>query len=183
VDYGPFAVRALAEEPDGFIFTSHPEGIAKIIIELQDRGWDDNNAILLSQAAPVPALWEIGEGHLEGTHCWMWFNPNSDSPKWQNINAEHKRAFGQPATFMMVWKGYDELYMIKSAFEALQITGDPAKLAEERIAIRDYLNDLKDFDSVFGPVDFTDGIRANPILLFTVENNELGPVEELEPLL
>ena len=183
VDYGSFAIKALAENPDGFIFTSHPEGIAKIIIALQDRGWDNNNAMLLSQAAPVPDLWTIGEGHLEGVYCWMWYDVNSDSPKWQNIVEEHQKSFGEPATFMMVWKGYDELYMMKDAIETLKITGDPAKLAEERIAIRDYLNDLKDFDGVFGPVDFTDGVRENAILLFKIENNLLSNKVELEPLL
>jgi hypothetical protein len=74
---------------------------------------------------------------------------------------------------MMVWKGYDELYLIKKCFEDLKITGNPAKLKEERIAIRDYMNNCS-FDSIFGPVKIVDGVRQNPTLIFTIENNKLG---------
>jgi len=178
VNYGPIAVRALGENPDGFIFTSHPEGIAKIIIELQKRGWTDNRKFLLSQAAPVPALYEIGKGHLDGAYCWMWFDPNSKSPRWQELSKAHEETFGEPASFMMVWKGYDELFLIKKCFEDLKITGDPAKLKEERIAIRNYMNNCKGFDGIWGKVDFVDGVRQTPTLLFEFVNDKLAnPIE------
>ena len=173
VNYGPLAVRAMGENPDGMIFTSHPEGIAKIIVELHKRGWTDNSKFLLSQAAPVPELWEIGEGYLDGCYCWMWFDPNSENPRWQTLSKRHEESFGAPASFMMVWKGYDELHLIKKCFEDLKITGNPSKLKQERIAIRDYMNDCS-FVSIFGPVDVVDGVRQNPTLLFTIENNRLG---------
>jgi branched-chain amino acid transport system substrate-binding protein len=173
VNYGPIVVRALGENPDGMIFTSHPEGIAKIIVELHKRGWTDNSKFLLSQAAPVPELWQIGKGYLDGSYVWMWFDPNSDNPRWQKLSKRHEESFGAPASFMMVWKGYDELYLIKKCFEDLKITGNPAKLKEERIAIRDYMNNCS-FDSIFGPVKIVDGVRQNPTLIFTIENNKLG---------
>ncbi|KPJ87977.1 MAG: hypothetical protein AMS17_06940 [Spirochaetes bacterium DG_61] len=173
VNYGPIAVRALGENPDGMIFTSHPEGIAKIIVELHKRGWTDNSKLLLSQAAPVPELWQIGKGYLDGCYVWMWFDPNSDNPRWQKLSMRHEESFGAPASFMMVWKGYDELYLIKKCFEDLKITGDPAKRKEEMIAIKNYMNNCS-FDSIFGPVKIVDGVRQNPTLLFTIENNRLG---------
>ena len=174
VNFGQFAIRALAEAPDGFVFTNHPNGMAKIIIELQKRGWNNNNHILLSQAALDPTLWSVGEGHLEGVYAWTWYNPVSDNPSWQRLNERHMQTFGVPASFMMVWKGYDELYLIKRAFEDLKITGNPAKRKEERIAIRDYLNNVKGFDSIFGKVDFVDGIRQNPTFLFRIEKNYIA---------
>ena len=175
VNYGPIAVRALGENPDGMIFTSHPEGIAKIIVELHKRGWTDKSKFLLSQAAPVPELWQIGEGYLDDCYVWMWYDPNSTNPRWQNLSKRHEESFGSPASFMMVWKGYDELYIIKKCFEDLKITGNPAKLKEERIAIKDYMNNCS-FESIFGHVKIVDGVRLNPTLLFTIENNRLGEV-------
>lgn len=180
VNFGPFAVKALAEKPDGFVFTNHPNGMAKIIIELNKRGWKDNNRILLSQAALDPTLWSVGEGYLEGVYAWTWYNPVSDNPSWQKLSKRHEETFGVPASFMMVWKGYDELYLIKRAFEDLKITGDPAKLTQERIAIRDYLNNCRDFDGIFGKVDFIDGIRQNPTFLFKIEDNYIANTTILE---
>ena len=173
VNYGPIAVRALGENPGGMIFTSHPEGIAKIIVELHKRGWTDNSKFLLSQAAPVPELWEIGKGYLDGSYVWMWYDPNSTNPRWQKLSKRHEETFGSPASFMMVWKGYDELYLIKKCFEDLKITGNPSKLKEERVAIKNYMNNCS-FDSIFGHVEVVDGVRLNPTLLFTIENNRLG---------
>ncbi|KPJ87779.1 MAG: hypothetical protein AMS17_07570 [Spirochaetes bacterium DG_61] len=173
VNYGPIAVRALGENADGMIFTSHPEGIAKIIVELHKRGWTDNSKFLLSQAAPVPELWQIGEGYMDGSYVWMWFDPNSKNPRWEKLSKRHEESFGAPASFMMVWKGYDELYLIKKCFEDLKITGNPAKLKEERIAIKNYMNNCS-FESIFGHVKVVDGVRQNPTLLFKIENNRLG---------
>ena len=94
--------------------------------------------------------------------------------RWQNLSKRHEETFGEPASYMMVWKGYDELYLIKKCFEDLKITGNPAKLKEERIAIRDYMNNIKGFDGIWGTVDFIDGVRQTPTLLFEFVNDRLA---------
>jgi branched-chain amino acid transport system substrate-binding protein len=47
---------------------------------------------------------------------------------------------------------YDAIYVVKSVLEKGQITGDPAKLKAERIAIRDGLQGLKNFPGLTGNI-------------------------------
>ena len=49
---------------------------------------------------------------------------------------------------------YDIVYLIAAAAEAGKVTGDPAKVAAERTAIRDALVALKDFQALEGGITF-----------------------------
>ena len=63
--------------------------------------------------------------------------------------------------------------MIKEAIENTEITGDPAKLAEERIKIRDYCRNVKGFKGIQLTLDMTDGVPTGKgTFLFEIENGE-----------
>lgn len=47
---------------------------------------------------------------------------------------------------------YDIVYMYADAMKRAKVTGDPAKLAEERRAISDQIRNMKDFPAVVGPI-------------------------------
>jgi branched-chain amino acid transport system substrate-binding protein len=47
---------------------------------------------------------------------------------------------------------YDIVYMYADAMKRAQVTGDPAKLAAEREAIRDLIRNMKAFPAVVGPI-------------------------------
>jgi len=170
VDFGAVAVRALGEDPDGILFSNHPQGIARTIIELNRRGWTDNSKNLLFECAPTPELWEIGEGYLDGCYAWVFYNVENENPKWQELLTKFHEEFGDIEPSFCVYGGYDEVMLAKQCFEELKITGDPARLAEERLAIRDYMRNCT-FDSIFGPVDIVDGIKMEPAWLFEVVDN------------
>jgi DNA-binding LacI/PurR family transcriptional regulator len=52
-------------------------------------------------------------------------------------------------------------------------TGDPARLKEERLRIRDYLNALKDYDTrLWGKISvLPDGSSTVPIYFMQIKNN------------
>jgi branched-chain amino acid transport system substrate-binding protein len=47
---------------------------------------------------------------------------------------------------------YDIVYMYADSMKRAKVTGDPAKLAEERRAIRDQIRNMKDFPAIVGPI-------------------------------
>ena len=62
-------------------------------------------------------------------------------------------------------------------FEKKAITGDPAKLQEERQAISDSIHDGTQYDGVQGKWGFTDkGEMTGDIVLFQVKNNAFQKV-------
>ena len=52
------------------------------------------------------------------------------------------------------------------------VTGDKAKLAEERAAIRDQLAKLKDYQALEGAISFTDGDAVKPVYILEVKGGK-----------
>jgi len=52
---------------------------------------------------------------------------------------------------MYVMPYYDVVYAVKEAIEKTGVTGDPGKLKEERLKIRDYIRNLKEFPGIYKP--------------------------------
>ena len=72
--------------------------------------------------------------------------------------------------------------MIKRAIEDTGITGDPKKLAEERIKIRDYCNDIVKFEGL--QFDWTNkgGYPADkPLFLFEIQGGQKQLVAKIVP--
>ena len=49
---------------------------------------------------------------------------------------------------------YDVVYLLAAAAQAGKVSGDPAKVAAERTAIRDALVGLKNYDALEGAISF-----------------------------
>jgi hypothetical protein len=59
--------------------------------------------------------------------------------------------------------------MVKEAIEKTGVTGDPAKLAEERKKIADYCRNIKDFKGVNNTWSIKDGVPSNKkVFLFQI---------------
>lgn len=173
ITFGPLAVRALSRKPDGFILTVNAEKAAKIIRELVNLGWEDKDKILVFSSADDTALYTIGGDALEGISLYNYINPNSSNPRWVSFKRAYKEDHNgiEPGSLATVY--YDVLYMIKEAIEETGITGDPARLKEERIKIRDYCRNVKGFEGVQQRWDMNEGVPTNkPVFIFEIKNGE-----------
>ncbi|MBA7707914.1 hypothetical protein ES703_116798 [subsurface metagenome] len=68
--------------------------------------------------------------------------------------------------------GYDIPWVFKAAVEATEITGDPAKLCEERIMLAQWCYNVKDYPFMQGNADVINGVALRPLCLNQVENNQ-----------
>jgi branched-chain amino acid transport system substrate-binding protein len=72
--------------------------------------------------------------------------------------------------------------MIKRAIEETGVTGDPKKLASERILIRDYCNEIRKFEGIqFTWSNSRAYPRNKPVYLFEVQNGAKIKVLEIIP--
>ena len=171
--FEPLVLKALAQKPDGIMLTCNSEKAAKIIIELVKKGWKDKAKILVFSSADDTALYTTGGDSLEGVSIYNYIDLNLDDPRWQAFREAYKKDHDgiEPASLSTNY--YDSVYMIKEAIENTEITGDPAKLAEERIKIRDYCRNVKDFKGIQLTWDMTDGVPTGKgTFLFEIENGE-----------
>ena len=173
VMFEPLVLKALAQKPDGIMLTCNSEKAAKIIIELVKKGWKDKAKILVFSSADDTALYTTGGESLEGISIYNYIDLNLDDPRWQAFREAYKKDHDgiEPASLSTNY--YDSVYMIKEAIENTGVTGDPKKLAEERIKIRDYCRNVKGFKGIQLTWDMTDGVPTGKgTFLFEIENGE-----------
>lgn len=170
ITFGPLVVKALAQKPDGFMLTCNSEKAAKIIIELDKRGWKDKSKILVFVSADDTPLYTTGGEYLNGIYVYNYMNPDSKNPRWVSFRRDYKADHDglEPGSLATIY--YDCVYMIKEAIENTGATGDPKKLAEERIKIRDYCRNVKGFEGIQLTWDMEDGVPSGKgAFLFVVK--------------
>lgn len=173
VIFGPLALKALAQKPDGIVLTCNAEKAAKIIMELDKKGWKDKSKILVFSSADDTALYTTGGKYIDGISIYNYIDLNLDNPRWQAFRKAYKEDHDgiEPASLSTNY--YDSVYMIKEAIENCAITGDPSKLTEERIKIRDYCRSVKGFKGIQMTWDMEDGVPIGKgAFLFVLENGE-----------
>ena len=171
--FEPLVLKALAQKPDGIVLTCNSEKAAKIIIELVKKGWKDKSKILVFSSADDTALYTVGGEYLEEISIYNYIDLNLDDPRWVAFREAYKKDHNgiEPASLSTNY--YDSVYMIKEAIENTEITGDPKKLAEERIKIRDYCRNVKGFKGIQLTWDMTDGVPTGKgTFLFEIKNGE-----------
>jgi branched-chain amino acid transport system substrate-binding protein len=182
VTFGPLVVKALAQQPDGIIFACNAEKVAKIIIELKNRGWTDMGNILVFSSADDAALYTTGGANINGVMIYNYADPNLNTPRWNAFRQAFKDEHGGIEPFSLSPNYYDAVYMIKAAIEALPITGDPKKLAEERKMIADYCRNIQNFEGLQFNWTNKDGIPTNkPLFLFEIRDGKKVLVEKIVP--
>ncbi len=82
VTFGPLVVKALSEKPDAVIFVCNPQKIAKIILEMQNRGWTKLDHLLVFSSGDAPDLYSIGGSAIDGAEIYNYIDPNIDTPRW-----------------------------------------------------------------------------------------------------
>jgi branched-chain amino acid transport system substrate-binding protein len=174
IDFGPQAVKAIALKPDGYY--SHLNVMEEPLLcqALYQRGMTEGRRICCGAGATGGAMFELGKGFLEDTYLWDVYNFASTDPGWLACVAAYKAEHsGQFPYSMAIWGQYEAVYAVKAAFESLKITGDPNKLAQERIAIRDFLWNAKDVHGAQGSTwSWVNGVKANPLFMYQIKNNE-----------
>jgi len=180
VTFGPLVVKALSEKPDGIVFVTAAEKIAKLIKELKNRGWKKMDHLLVFSSGDAPELYTTGGADVNGVQVYNYINPFVDNPRWNAFKAAFKEDHNGMDPFSLSPNYYDALYMIKEAIEKTGVTGDPKKLKEERKKIADYCANVKGFKGIQFNWDMKDGVPTNkPNYIFTIVNGAKKLTKEI----
>jgi branched-chain amino acid transport system substrate-binding protein len=179
LDMSAPAVKALSYHPDGFFMCVFPDSMGNLIMELRNRGLTEGRRIVTGMGAMYPAFFEMGKGYIEDVYLYGLMDPAYQGTDYQKLCTEYKSKFtGELPYGAVVY--YDSIYIIKQAFEACDITGNPTKLKEERIKIRDYINSLEDFRGLVHTYSIVRSATTTPVYLLQVHNDKGVLVEELD---
>lgn len=179
VDMGSAVIKAMEKNPDGYTINVNPIDAAKILKELDKRGFKDKERIIIFANADGASLFELGAGYLDGCYLWSGKDNNSQSPRWQHLKKRYLKKYpGSRSINAVVNICYDMVYLVKNAIENTGATGDPAKLQEERSNLMSYCRNLKNFPGVLYNYDFVNGFPQWKVYLLQAKNNEWNKVEE-----
>ncbi|HVV92968.1 MAG TPA: ABC transporter substrate-binding protein [Hyphomicrobiales bacterium] len=113
----------------------------------------------------------------------FWFDKNDETRAFAARFAKAMVAAGYPerSPHHVDAQAFDTVYLLKAAIERSHVTGDPAKLAEERIALRDALKGIA-FSGVLGSnICFNGGDAELPGYIIEIKNAQWTLFDEFPP--
>lgn len=170
-DVAPQVTQLLQRNPQVIALAATPDGAGKVLRELRRQGF--RGRVIGSQIFADPNSVELfgpeGEGMLIVAGFWWDRNDatRAFTRKYAEENARrglaHKRIPHHTDA-----QAYDIVYLYKQVMERANVTGDPARVAAERTAIRDALHGIR-FTGVTGENTCFDAQRDAELPGFVIE--------------
>ena len=173
-DLSPQVAQLKQMAPDIVGLGSPPEGAVNLAKELKRQGV--STRIIGGTTIADPELPKRMDGAGDNLTIGTTFFPEVND-KTKAFTAEfgkRTKAAGLNRTDpnQMDASVYDIVYLYSEAMKRAGVTGDKAKLAEERAAIRDQLAKLKDYQALEGAISFTDGDAVKPVYILEVKGGK-----------
>lgn len=174
-DVSPQVAQALERKPDVVALAATPDSAGKVIKELRRQGFPGR--VIGSQIFADPNQIELFGRDADGLIivAGFWWDRNDATRAFTKKYAEENAKRGLTSKKIPHHtdaQAYDIVYLLKQAMEKAGVTGDPAKLAEERTAIRDALKGIK-FSGVTGENTCFNAARDAQLPGFVIEINDL----------
>ncbi|QRG07638.1 ABC transporter substrate-binding protein [Xanthobacter dioxanivorans] len=173
-DLSPQVAQLKQMAPDIVGLGSPPEGAVNIAKELKRQGV--STRLIGGTTIADPELPRRMDGAGETLTIGTTFFPevNDRTKGFAAEFAKRTKAAGLARTEpnQMDASVYDIVYLYAAAMEKAGVTGDKAKLAAERAAIRDQVAKLKDYPALEGSISFADGDAVKPVYVLEVKGGK-----------
>lgn len=165
-DLSPQVSQLAQLKADVIGFGAPPEAMINLAKEMKRQGVTGRLIAGTTVADPdLPARFgDAGEGTLIGTTFYEDLNDTARKFTKEFAERATKAGFTRKLPNQQDASSYDIVYLYAEAMKRAKVTGNPAKLAEERSAIRDQLRALKEFPALEGKISFGEnGDSIKPI--------------------
>jgi branched-chain amino acid transport system substrate-binding protein len=169
-------VSLLMTKPSDLVAVGAPPEQAIILVKEMRRQGHKGRIIAGSTIADpeLPKrMGKAGEGTVVPT---LFYGDLNDRTRQFSADfAKRAKAAGIARTIASQFDAstYDIVYIYAEAMKRANVTGDPAKLTEERKAIRDELSKMKDFPALEGLISFgADGDALKPVYVLEIKNGQ-----------
>jgi len=173
VDVGAAVIKAMGQKPDGYTIIALPGDTGRVVLELDKRGVGKKGDILLYPTTDSPDFFSTVAGKGDGVYLWNFYNTRSDTPAWAAFVERYARDHRgmRPGVFAIL--AQNTVLLAKRAIDDLGLTGQKAKLAEERKKLMAYMANVKNFEGATGTLDIVNyRAKVNPFL-FRIKGDDL----------
>lgn len=178
LNVGSAAVQALSyKDADAYFVVLRKDEASKMVTEMRSRGVDSGEKFFCTFSAFDQGFIDLAGEYAEDVYLWNKLDVSYDSAEWNALCEAYSAEFGSNPSAPPVTGFYNAMMAVKQCFEELNITGDPAKLAEERQAIANWFYNSPVVEGVQGPIQWTKGeLTATPVN-YQVKNGAFVKVE------
>jgi branched-chain amino acid transport system substrate-binding protein len=175
-------VSQLMQKPSDLIAVgAPPDTFLRLLVELRRQG-DKGRILGGSNIADVDMperMGPNGDGTMVGATFYSGMG-DARTKAFVERFREKLKAKGEavidPSQFDAA--AYDIVYMYADAMKRAKVTGDAAKIAEERQAIRDQIKNMKAYPAIVGPLSMgADNDMIKPIYILEAKSNKWSLVD------
>ena len=175
-DLSPQVAQLLERKPEVVALAGTPDSAGKVIKELRRQGF--TGRVIGSQIFADPNALDLFGRDADGLMivAGFWWDRTDATRAFTKKFAEEnvKRGLAnKKIPHHTDAQAYDIVYLLKQAMETAKVTGDPAKLAEERTAIRDTLKSIR-FSGITGDNTCFNAARDAQLPGFVIEIKDLS---------
>ena len=174
-DLAPQVSQALERKPDVIALAGTPDSAGKVIKELRRQGFQGR--VIGSQIFADPNSIDLFGRDADGMLivAGFWWDRTDATRKFTQKFADENAKRGlvsKKIPHHTDANAYDIVYLLKQVIEKTGVSGDPAKLPQERTAIRDALKTVR-FSGVTGDNTCFDAERDAQLPGFVIEIKDL----------
>jgi len=174
-DVAPQVAQVLERKPDVVALAATPDSAGKVIKELRRQGFQGR--VIGSQIFADPNALELFGRDADGLLivAGYWSDRNDATRSFTKKFAEENAKRGlvtKKIPHHTDAQAYDIVYLLKQAMEKAGVTGDPAKVAAERTAIREAMKGIR-FTGVTGDGTCFNAARDAQLPGFVIEIKDL----------
>jgi branched-chain amino acid transport system substrate-binding protein len=150
-DVAAQVAQVMQDQPDVVALAANYDQAATVLRELHRQGF--KGRVIGSQLFAEPNLVELfgkdADGMIFASGFWRGHNADTEAFSKHFSQEAIARGVHKLGPHHVDAQAYDTAFLLKQAIEKSGVTGDPTKLAEERIKVRDALKGIK-FTGVIG---------------------------------
>lgn len=152
LNFNDVVARALRGKPDVVAVAAHAEDAANVARELRRQGY---TGLILGGTPTVSENYiKIAGAAAEHTYVVVPYYAGAQRPQNEKFLAAYTKATGRATPDPWEASTYECMRLIFHAMMKASVTGNPAKLAEERRAIRDQLEEIRDYPGLIGKINW-----------------------------
>ena len=174
-DLAPQVSQLLAQPTDLIGVGSGPEPATRLAQELRRQGHKGRLVAGSTIADPeLPRLMgKAGDGTVIPTAFYAELNDRTRKFETEFLKRTKTAGVDRTASSQFDAATYDIVLIYAEAMKQAKVTGDPAKLVEERGAIRDAIRKMKGFPALEGPISFGEnGDALKPVYIIEMKDGK-----------
>lgn len=169
-DYQRYAIQALNQKADGYLFLLSGKDYAEILKELRSHGVEEGRRITASFSAYDPETVEIAGDSLDGTYIWHKIDPYYEGQEWQQLLAAYgKTGQEEEQVSVPVADYYDAVMAICRCYEEFGITSDNYVSFRDNEQIAEWFYDSEQLRGIQGNYSWENGKKISDYQFFVYD--------------